>query len=110
MLSDVNLPGILLQYLRMGDHIVIIQTISNEEDDDQIKYPACEGYLNKWTNYIFGWQKRWIVLKDGTLSYYKTRNETGCGCRGAISLQNACIKVKFSLRCEICQLSLVKLC
>lgn len=30
-----------------------------------------KGYLSKWTNYIHGWQPRFIVLKDGTLSYYK---------------------------------------
>lgn len=70
-------------------------TISDEEEDidTKIKYPELQGYLNKWTNYIHGWQKRWIVLKNGALSYYKTQNEAECGCRGAISLLKAYIKV-----------------
>lgn len=75
------------------------------DDDEEItsanKYPHLQGYLNKWTNYLYGWQKRWIVLKDGALSYYKTHNETGCGCRGALSLYKAYIKVKIvSLACK----------
>lgn len=51
------------------------------------------GYLSKWTNYIYGWQPRYIVLKDGTLSYYKSESESDFGCRGAISLSRATIKV-----------------
>lgn len=52
------------------------------------------GYLSKWTNYIYGWQPRYIVLKDGTLSYYKSESESDFGCRGAISLSKAAIKVR----------------
>ena len=69
----------------------------NDVDEEIIatnNFPKLQGYLNKWTNYLYGWQKRWIVLKDGALSYYKTQNETGGGCRGAISLYKAYIKVK----------------
>lgn len=58
-------------------------------DDDA---PELRGYLSKWTNYIHGWQPRYIVLKDGTLSYYKSESESDLGCRGAISLQKATIK------------------
>jgi len=29
------------------------------------------GYLWKWTNYIKGYQKRWCVLSNGLLSYYR---------------------------------------
>ena len=29
------------------------------------------GYLWKWTNYIKGYQKRWFVLANGLLSYYR---------------------------------------
>ena len=49
------------------------------------------GTLSKWTNYIHGWQDRYIVLKDGTLSYYKSETETSFGCRGAVSLVKAVI-------------------
>lgn len=70
-------------------------TISDEEEDSENNYqaPELQGYLSKWTNYIHGWQNRYIVLKDGTLSYYKSEQETGFGCRGAISLFKATIKV-----------------
>lgn len=29
------------------------------------------GWLLKWTNYIKGYQKRWFVLNNGLLSYYR---------------------------------------
>lgn len=29
------------------------------------------GWLLKWTNYIKGYQKRWFVLSNGLLSYYR---------------------------------------
>lgn len=29
------------------------------------------GWLYKWTNYIKGYQKRWFVLQNGQLSYYR---------------------------------------
>jgi len=30
-----------------------------------------EGWLLKWTNYIKGYQRRWFVLSNGFLSYYR---------------------------------------
>nr|CDS32970.2 oxysterol binding protein 1 [Hymenolepis microstoma] len=38
-----------------------------------------KGHLLKWTNYLKGYQKRWFVLQNGLLSYY----------RGTINLANA---------------------
>ena len=32
---------------------------------------AFSGYLMKWTNYIKGYQKRWFVLNNGLLSYFR---------------------------------------
>jgi collagen type IV alpha-3-binding protein len=55
--------------------------------------PELLGVLSKWTNYLHGWQDRYIVLKDGTLSYYKSENDTAFGCRGAVSLSKANITV-----------------
>lgn len=60
---------------------------------DPSRVPILQGYLSKWTNYIHGWQNRWIVLTNGTLSYYKSDAEAAHGCRGAISLSRATIKV-----------------
>ena len=50
------------------------------------------GTLSKWTNYIHGWQDRYIMLKDGSLVYYKSEIETDFGCRGAISIDKATVK------------------
>lgn len=41
---------------------------------------------------IHGWQQRFIVLKDSTLSYYKSAEDSDFGCRGAICLEKATIK------------------
>ena len=30
-----------------------------------------KGWLAKWTNYLKGYQKRWFVLQNGLLSYYR---------------------------------------
>ena len=69
--------------------------IDEEEGSDSIIVPEIQGTLSKWTNYIHGWQTRFIVLKNGTLSYYKSEHDSGFGCRGSISLYKANIKVKF---------------
>ncbi|KAI7795593.1 ceramide transfer protein-like isoform X2 [Triplophysa rosa] len=49
------------------------------------------GVLSKWTNYIHGWQDRWVVLKNNTLSYYKSQDEREFGCRGSLCLSKAVI-------------------
>ena len=71
-------------------------SLTDEEEDEyenEHSLPELHGTLSKWTNYIHGWQSRYIVLKDGTLSYYKSENETTFGCRGAVSLVKAVIQV-----------------
>lgn len=52
-----------------------------------------KGTLSKWTNYIHGWQDRFFTLKDGNLVYYKSQLETDFGCRGAITVDKATIKL-----------------
>ncbi|XP_067294297.1 ceramide transfer protein isoform X2 [Pseudorasbora parva] len=49
------------------------------------------GTLSKWTNYIHGWQDRWIALKGNILSYYRSADEKEFGCRGSICLSKAVI-------------------
>ena len=68
--------------------------VSEDEDDSEngLENHEWQGVLSKWTNYIHGWQSRYIVLKDGTLSYYKSKRDTSLGCRGSISLFKATIK------------------
>uniref|UniRef100_A0A1W7RAQ4 Ceramide transfer protein n=1 Tax=Hadrurus spadix TaxID=141984 RepID=A0A1W7RAQ4_9SCOR len=68
--------------------------LSDDEDEFDVtsNQPELHGTLSKWTNYIHGWQDRYIVLKEGTLSYYKSENDTSFGCRGAISIYKATVK------------------
>ena len=49
------------------------------------------GHLYKWTNYIKGYQRRWISINNGLLSYFRSPNEMDHTCRGAINLANASI-------------------
>lgn len=70
-----------------------------DEGSDGVIVPELQGTLSKWTNYIHGWQTRFIVLKDGTLSYYKSEQDSNFGCRGSISLFKADVKVIFSSFC-----------
>jgi len=63
----------------------------SEEEEWESEPPELCGNLNKWTNYIHGWQPRFMALKDGTLVYYKSASETDFGCRGAISIQKALV-------------------
>ncbi|XP_039541465.1 oxysterol-binding protein 1 isoform X2 [Pimephales promelas] len=55
-----------------------------------------KGWLFKWTNYIKGYQRRWFVLSNGLLSYYRTQAEMGHTCRGTINLATANIMVEDS--------------
>lgn len=52
-----------------------------------------KGWVFKWTNYIKGYQRRWFVLSNGLLSYYRTQAEMGHTCRGTINLATATINV-----------------
>ncbi|CAH8553325.1 unnamed protein product [Schistosoma mattheei] len=51
-----------------------------------------KGYLYKWTNYLKGYQKRWFVLQNGLLSYYRNPAEMAHTCRGTIKLADATVK------------------
>uniref|UniRef100_A0A671QVN4 Ceramide transfer protein n=1 Tax=Sinocyclocheilus anshuiensis TaxID=1608454 RepID=A0A671QVN4_9TELE len=65
---------------------------SDEDLDPEIELPdELGGTLTKWTNYIHGWQDRWIVLKGNILSYYRSADEKEFGCRGSICLSKAVI-------------------
>lgn len=66
--------------------------VSDNSDLEDVGTQELRGYLSKWTNYIHGWQDRFIVLKDSTLSYYKSELESNLGCRGALCLKKAKVK------------------
>lgn len=79
------------------------QNNSNSEAEDEddgggvsslaaIDQPDLAGKLQKWTNYIHGWQDRFMVLKRGVLSYYKSENESAFGCRGSVSIHRTLVQ------------------
>ena len=45
------------------------QDKTDKKQDKEV--PETKGWLYKWTNYIKGYQKRWFVLQNGLLSYYR---------------------------------------
>lgn len=67
----------------------------DEELEEFFEAPKLRGSLQKWTNYLHGWQERYFVLANGVLSYYKSELDTQYGCRGSISLLK--VKVLVSL-------------
>ncbi|GFY52781.1 uncharacterized protein CG43867 [Trichonephila inaurata madagascariensis] len=46
------------------------------------------GYLTKLGGKLKTWRRRWFVLKNGTLSYYKTQNDVGRKPQGQILLDD----------------------
>lgn len=79
------------------DALDITDDEEDSEEDNNLLHEK-KGVLSKWTNYLHGWQDRYIVLKDATLSYYKSENDLSFGCRGAVSLSRASVTVRESLR------------
>ncbi|CAH8504143.1 unnamed protein product [Heterobilharzia americana] len=47
------------------------------------------GWLFKWTNLIKGYKKRWFLIQDNLLSYYRGPDAVGRHCRGTFNLSNA---------------------
>lgn len=70
-------------------------SLSDEDEEFDAYAPPTpiHGTLSKWTNYIHGWQNRYFVLKNGTLSYYKSETDLTFGCRGSVSIAKALIQV-----------------
>ena len=46
-----------------------------------VVFAHIQGWLYKWTNYIKGYQKRWFVLSNGLLFYYRSQAEMSHTCR-----------------------------
>ncbi|VDO42884.1 unnamed protein product [Onchocerca flexuosa] len=60
--------------------------VKEDEDDALLKF---HGTMYKWTNFVYGWQKRYFELENGILVYYKSESEKQYGIRGSISLHIA---------------------
>ena len=83
-------------------------TESGEEDEDSFEdynyggvpqpvlVPSKRGTLSKWTNYLLGWQERYVIVAEGIMSYFKSEVDTNFGCRGSVSLQKATIAVRLA--------------
>jgi len=53
------------------------------------------GSVLKWTNYLSQWQWRYLVVQNGRMIYFKSKNEAHLGCRGELSLNYAKINPSF---------------
>ena len=65
---------------------IVSESDEDEEFVEDFDKPTINGVLSKWTNYIHGWQDRFVCCKDGLLYYYRNEDETEYGCRGSMSL------------------------
>ena len=82
----------------MADDQSSIGDIDYEPLSDDV---VIQGVLSKWTNYIHGWQDRYVILKHGQLSYFGNKDDINIGCRGMISAKKATIKVIILFICLI---------
>ncbi|CDW57004.1 oxysterol binding protein [Trichuris trichiura] len=91
--------GIVCLWLKTGYQLCLcVAADSNAMNETGGAKPACElkGWLYKWTNYLKGYQKRWFVLANGSLAYFRNKGEVGHTCRGSINLQGAFIHTEDS--------------
>lgn len=66
-------------------------SVPNREDP----LVGMEGSLSKWTNVVQGWQYRYFVLNEDSLSYFTSRDKMLRGQqRGCIRLNNAAIGIE----------------
>ncbi|XP_017849038.1 oxysterol-binding protein 1-like [Drosophila busckii] len=61
-------------------------TIENFSDTE------ISGWLQKWTNYVKGYQQRWFVLSNGVICYYLNPTEVKQNSRGSLALKDATIE------------------
>lgn len=92
----LNRKPLAAEYLATVDSLYSEDSFSEEEEESEADAvdprvgPLTEtGCVSKWTNMLHGWQERYLVLKDGILTYYKSELEVDRGCRGAIRLRKA---------------------
>lgn len=87
------------------------QTSSDEEEsfDDEkttngsFRNGEFQGRVFKWTNYLHGWQERYVILRLGFLNYYKNEYDISLGCRGALSVKQALIQVQTEQKSNLAQ-------
>ncbi|CAF1127527.1 unnamed protein product [Rotaria sordida] len=81
-----------------GDYVTTSDDEESFEDEKIIggsfRNGEFQGRLFKWTNYLHGWQERYLILRHGFLNYYKNELDITLGCRGALSVRQAIIQEK----------------
>ncbi|KAL6472670.1 hypothetical protein MHYP_G00188580 [Metynnis hypsauchen] len=77
----------------MNGHVKILPSPTSSSAGHSASPDTHRGWLLKWTNYLKGYQRRWFVLSNGLLSYYRTQAEMAHTCRGTISLATVHIEV-----------------
>lgn len=56
------------------------------ENSTHLAEVEMNGWLFKWTNYLKGYQKRWFVLSNGLLSYYRSVDSNFCAAPSSFAL------------------------
>ncbi|KAG8198398.1 hypothetical protein JTE90_021640 [Oedothorax gibbosus] len=64
--------------------------IFNSEDTQKKEILEKSGYLTKLGGKFKTWRKRWFVLNNGTLNYYKSQTDVNRKPQGQIVLDNVC--------------------
>ena len=93
-----RLVEIEARYLKLSDDDEDIDLAPTSSSGPQ----EISGTLSKWTNYIHGWQDRYIVVKEGVMAYYKSQHDTENGCRGSFITSQASVKVVSHTISTIC--------
>ncbi|ORX96527.1 hypothetical protein K493DRAFT_217361, partial [Basidiobolus meristosporus CBS 931.73] len=75
------------QFLGLTTSLYLVPNDSNPHAPGH--HPRLSGTLMKWMNFTTGYKRRWFILENGVLSYYKSRHEAENSCRGAINLRFA---------------------
>merc|ERR1712066_467187 len=65
---------------------------SSTNTTESVQY---NGWLHKWTNYIHGYQKRYFMIENDYLSYYRSDAENQ-SCRGRLKLSSANFHIQSS--------------
>ena len=91
LVSFLHYAQLLVQIIFCQEEVKMAEPAKEEKKET----PETKGWLYKWTNYIKvlfktvlhtecvaqGYQKRWFVLQNGLLSYYRNQAEMAHTCR-----------------------------
>ncbi|XP_032788772.1 pleckstrin homology domain-containing family H member 2 isoform X2 [Daphnia magna] len=71
----------------VAQSVAMLRISTLERHSDELEK---SGYLTKLSGKLKTWRKRWFVLKNGTLSYWKSQSDLGRKPQGQISLDDSC--------------------